>query len=615
MKEGRDTVGASVAVGGDVAGRSGRADLPVDVRRRVGGEASDAAVVEAVLDALPSPTVLLDPDGTVVMGNRAWTAAGEEHGRRIDIAADYYADALLLCDDADARTLVQSLRELAEGLRSEVSIDRSLPSPAGAGLLWFHVQARRVDEAGHVVVTHTDVTSRVRAEQAAHWRARHDHLTELPNRAHLHELIDAELQRSDRRPVSVLFLDIDGFKDVNDSLGHEVGDELLRQLADRLVALTRGQDTVGRLGGDEFVVLCRDCDSDGAQALARRFRCTFGDPFDLGVRTTRLTTSIGIATARAGDPPGTRSTDLVRDADLAMYAAKSSGRDGIRVFSPDLRHAVQRKVQVAAELREAIAGNQLVLHYQPVLQLPSGDIAGAEALVRWQHPERGLIPPCDFIPAAEQTDLIGPLTRWVLGEATRQAASWVRQGVPFLVGVNVSPAALAADTLLDDVAEALRNSGLAPEHLIVELTESSVAEDPERAAAQFAALRISGVEVAIDDFGSGYSSLGQLVRIPAGVLKIDRSLVTGAVDRPSQSAAAIAAVAGLARACGMRSLAEGVETAEQLSLAAELGCTYAQGYYIARPMPAEELTRWLAARPTTRGMITRSAGELLVPGR
>jgi PAS domain-containing protein len=169
MKEGRDTVGASVAVGGDVAGRSGRADLPVDVRRRVGGEASDAAVVEAVLDALPSPTVLLDPDGTVVMGNRAWTAAGEEHGRRIDIAADYYADALLLCDDADARTLVQSLRELAEGLRSEVSIDRSLPSPAGAGLLWFHVQARRVDEAGHVVVTHTDVTSRVRAEQAAHW--------------------------------------------------------------------------------------------------------------------------------------------------------------------------------------------------------------------------------------------------------------------------------------------------------------------------------------------------------------------------------------------------------------------------------------------------------------
>src|SRR4051812_35695309 len=202
-----------MAVGGDVAEGSGRADLPVDVRRRVGGEASDAAVVEAMLDALPSPTVLLDPDGTVVMGNRAWTAAGEEHGRQIDIAADYYADALLLCDDADARTLVQSLRELAEGLRSEVSIDRSLPSPAGAGLLWFHVQARRVDEAGHVVVTHTDVTSRVRAEQAAHWRARPGHLTQLPHPPPPPEPLDAPLQRSAPPPPSPLVPDIDGFKD------------------------------------------------------------------------------------------------------------------------------------------------------------------------------------------------------------------------------------------------------------------------------------------------------------------------------------------------------------------------------------------------------------------
>ncbi len=204
----------------------------------------------------------------------------------------------------------------------------------------------------------------------------------------------------------------------------------------------------------------------------------------------------------------------------------------------------------------------------------------------------------------------------MLGQATRQTAEWVRQGVPFLVGVNVSPAALAAGTLVDDVAEALAVAGLAPEHLVVELTESSVAEDPERAAAQFAALRLSGVEVSIDDFGSGYSSLGQLLSIPAGVLKIDRSLVTGAADRPSQSAAAIAAVVGLAKACGMRSLAEGVETAEQLALAAELGCTFAQGFHIARPMPAEELTSWLAARRTTRSRdVARSAGTLLPPGR
>ncbi len=600
----KGALGVSVDGGGDVREGSGT-ELPLDVRRRGGGAESGAVVVEAMLDALPSPTVLLDPAGTVVMGNRAWTAAGDEAGEHIATGADYYADALRLHDDADARALVRSLRELSQGLSSKVSVDRALPGPADGDMRWFHVQATRVDEAGHVVVTHTDVTARVRAEQASHWQARHDHLTELPNRAHLHELIDAELSRA-QRSVAVLFLDVDGFKDVNDSLGHEVGDELLRQVAARLMAGTRAQDAVGRLGGDEFVVLCRDCDADGAELLARRFQSAFAEPFRVAGRALRLSASIGITAAGPAGRVPTRSTDLVRDADLAMYAAKAAGRNRIRVFSPDLRHAVQQKVRLAAELAEAIDGGQLVLHYQPVLHLPSGEIAGAEALVRWQHPERGLIPPCEFIPVAEKGELIGPLTRWVLGEATRQAAELVRQGRPFLVGVNVSPAALAAGTLVGDVADALAVAGLAPEHLVVELTESSVAEDPERAAAQFAALRLSGVEVSIDDFGTGYSSLGQLLNIPAGVLKIDRSLVIGAADRPSQSAAAIAAVVGLATACGMRSLAEGVETADQLGLVRELGCSYAQGFHIARPMPAGELPGFLATYPGShRGVATQ----------
>jgi diguanylate cyclase (GGDEF)-like protein len=396
--------------------------------------------------------------------------------------------------------------------------------------------------------------------------------------------------------VSVLFLDVDGFKEINDSLGHDVGDDLLRQLAIRLIDGTRAQDTVGRLGGDEFVVLCRDCGPDGAEVLARRFQGALEKPFQLGGRAVRLSASIGIAGVGGRRQAGLRSTDLVRDADLAMYAAKAAGRNRVHLFSADLRTAVQRRIQLGNELRDAIDDGRLVLHYQPVLSLPGGEVAGAEALVRWQHPERGLVPPCDFIPLAEQSDLIGPLTRWVLAEATRQAAQWVRRGHPFLVAVNVSAAALAAGTLLDDVTEALAASGLAPEHLIVELTETSVAEDAERAASQFAALRLTGVEVAIDDFGAGYSSLGQLLNIPAGILKIDRSLVTGAPERPSQSAAAIAAVVGLARACGMRSLAEGVETLEQLALATDLGCTYAQGFHIARPMPADELERWLTSR-------------------
>jgi diguanylate cyclase (GGDEF)-like protein len=564
--------------------------------------------VEAVLDSLPSPTVLLDPDGVIVMVNSAWTAAGLEHGAPIEIGADYYEQAIGLTDDDDARRLVVELRELSRGLRDDVAVDRSLPSPGDGGMHWYHVQGRRVDQVGHVVVTHTDVTSRVVAEQASSWRARHDHLTELPNRAHLHELIEAELQHPDRPPVAVLFLDVDGFKDVNDSLGHDVGDDLLRQLAGRLIAGTRSEDTVGRLGGDEFVVLCRNCDAEGAERLALRCQAAFDKPFQLAGRTVQLSASIGIAGADAMGPRCTRSTDLVRDADLAMYAAKAAGRNRIRVFTPDLRSAAQRKMQLAGELREAIDSGQLVLHYQPVLHLRTGVVNGVEALVRWQHPERGMLFPGDFLDVAEQYELMVPLTRWVLAEATRQAAEWIRTGTPILVGVNVSATSVATSTLPDDVRGALAASGLAPENLVVELTETTVAEDPVRAAEQFAALRVAGVEVAIDDFGTGFSSLGQLVNIPAGVLKIDRSLVTGAADGRSQSAAAIAAVVALAQACGMRSLAEGVETAEQLALAAKLGCTFAQGFHIARPMPADELVRWTAGRP-----LVRRPAELLHP--
>jgi diguanylate cyclase (GGDEF)-like protein len=444
------------------------------------------------------------------------------------------------------------------------------------------------------VVTHTDITDRVRAERTSAWQARHDHLTELPNRAHLHELIDAALQLPGRGAVTVLFLDVDGFKDVNDSLGHDVGDDLLRQLAARLGGRTRSDDTVGRLGGDEFVVLCRGCDKDGAEALAERFQSSFEEPFLLGGRPIRLSASIGVATAPANRPDNPRSTDLVRDADLAMYAAKAAGRNRIRVFTPDLRMAAQRRALFAAELREAIDADQLVLHYQPVLYLPTGEATGVEALVRWQHPERGLVPPAEFIPLAEQHELIAPLTRWVLRTALRQAAVWERQGLDLVMGVNVSAVHLSTGTLVGDVAEALAEAQLAPERLLVELTESTVAQEPELAAAQFARLRVLGVEVSIDDFGSGFSSLGQLVNIPAGLLKIDRSLVAGAASRRSQASAAIAAVVGLGRACGMRSLAEGVETADELRLVEDLGCTFAQGYHIARPMPADEVPGWLA---------------------
>ena len=558
--------------------------------------AADHAVrVEAVIDALPSPTVLLGADGTVLLANSAWTArnaAVEGTPVALGVGGDYFAAARRLGDAPAGEALVAELGELSRGRRDSVALDCVAPEVDGS-TRWFHLQASRVDEAGQIVVTHTDITSRVLAERTSAWQARHDHLTELPNRVHLHELIDEELRRPGRGAVTVLFLDCDGFKEVNDSLGHEVGDELLRQVAARLSTRTRAGDTVGRLGGDEFVVLCRDCDTAGAEALAARFQGAFDEPFALGPRTARLTASIGIASCGVDDA-GLRSSDLVRDADLAMYAAKAAGRNRVRTFTTDLRYAAERKALLAGELRDAIEADRLVLHYQPVMHLPTGECSGVEALVRWQHPERGLLAPGEFLAAAERQDLIAPLARWVLGEATRQTAEWSRRGLSVVTGVNISASHFATGTLVDDVAEALAAAGLPPEQLIIELTEISVADEPERAAAQFAALRRTGVEVSIDDFGSGWSSIAQLINIPTGVLKIDRSLVAGVEGRAGSAEAAIAAVVGLAAACGARTLAEGVETAEQLARAAALGCTFAQGYHIARPMPADDLERWMS---------------------
>ncbi|RBY94447.1 GGDEF-domain containing protein [Blastococcus sp. TBT05-19] len=590
-----------------------RSELPEDARRPGVGRSGDGALVAAVLDALPSPTLLVDADGRVRLTNLAWRAAADSFGDprfEVGLGGDYFGLALdVMRDEQATRGLIEDLRRLSRGELDSVSADYALPT--GGGTRWYHLMASRVDQAGHIVVTHSDVTSRVQAERTSAWQARHDSLTELPNRAHLHELIDQELQRPDAPAVAVLFLDVDGFKDVNDSLGHDAGDELLRQLAARLTAVTRGQDTVGRLGGDEFVVLSRDCDLDGAEMLAQRCQVTFDQPFELGGRMVRLSASIGIAAAPGGRTT-LRSTDLVRDADLAMYAAKAAGRNRVRVFSPELGALVQGKVQMASELRDAIEDGQLVLHYQPILHVPTGEYNGCEALVRWQHPERGLLPPGDFLPVAEQYDLLVPLTRWVLREVGAQHAAWRAQDLDLVIGVNVHARHLSTGTLVDDVLSALEESGMPPSNLVCELTETSVAEDPECAASQLAELRRRGVEVSIDDFGSGFSSLGQLVNLPTGVLKIDRSLVAFTEGRESHAAAAIAAIVALARACGSESLAEGVETAGQLALATELGCTFAQGYHLARPMPAAELPAWMAARGGGR---RRHPGSVLPAGK
>ncbi|MGY2127438.1 putative bifunctional diguanylate cyclase/phosphodiesterase [Blastococcus sp. SYSU DS0617] len=568
--------------------------LPADVRRRAGDQPGAALLVEAVLDALPSPTLLLDSSGTVLLANSAWRMAAEvldDDRFRVAVGGDYFALALQVRDDEPTRELVAGVREVSMGLRDSATADYPVPLPSGTR--WFHLQASRVDQAGSIVVTHTDVTSRVRAQRASAWQARHDALTSLPNRAYLHELIDADLAAPGRTPA-VLFLDLDGFKEVNDSLGHDTGDDLLREVAARLTATVREGDTVGRLGGDEFVILSRGCSAADAAALAERLRATVERPYELAGRVIRLGASIGIA--GTSGHRYLRSTDLVRDADLAMYAAKAAGRNRVHVFSPDLRDAAERRATLAAELRDALLRDELVLHYQPVVHLPTGRCTGMEALVRWQHPRRGLLQPGEFLPTAQAHDLMTPLARWVMTEATRQIAAWERIGIRLVVAINISAEQFSSGTLVEDVFTALTTAGVPPELLVVELTETSVAEDPELAAEQMAELRRRGVEVSIDDFGSGFSSLAQLVSLPAGMLKIDRSLVNFTEGNRDRAAAAIAAVVALGQACGIRSLAEGVETAGQLALARDLGCTFAQGFHIARPMPAEDVPGWVFAQ-------------------
>ena len=562
------------------------------------------AVPASVLDAFPSPTALLDSEGTVLLVNAAW--AGQlEQGAALPLAAgDDYAEAVLAArDDDDVRTLLAGLGELTAHGGPPVSIDVALgPAPVGR---WVHVQASRVDESGQLVLTHTDITASVEAVRDSARRALYDHLTELPNRVHLQELVEAELTSGDERGTAVLILDVDEFKAVNDTLGHDTGDLLIRQVAARLARATRELDTVGRLGGDEFVVLCRDVDAEEALRLAERCRAVFTEPFTVAGATVPLTASIGVAVSG-----GQRSSaaDLVRDADLAKYAAKAAGRNTVTLFEEELRDAAQRRLRVTTELRDAIGAGELVVHYQPLLHLRTRTVTGVEALVRWQHPERGLLPPSEFVPVAEASGLVDELTRWVLATVARDAAGWDAMGLPLTAAVNISATHMGSGTLVSDVNSVLASSGLRPERLVLELTETSVAEDPERAAEQFAELRVSGIEVSIDDFGSGFSCLGQIVSMPAGILKIDKSLVQGIAGvghkQASQSAAAVETVVSLARACGMRSVAEGVETPEQLATVAALGCTYAQGFVIARPMPAEDLPRWLGSRSRRRAALT-----------
>jgi diguanylate cyclase (GGDEF)-like protein/PAS domain S-box-containing protein len=440
-----------------------------------------------------------------------------------------------------------------------------------------------------------EAIAREAAEDRMRHQALHDPLTGLPNRTLLLERLGHWLERAERGAsnAAVLFVDVDHFKVVNDALGHELGDELLCTVARRLRGALRPSDTVARVGGDEFVVLCEDIGRSEHEALAvaKRLSDAFEEPFKLAGRVHRVTASIGVATWKSG----ATADELMRDADAAMYRAKERGRARFELFHEGMRSWSEKWLTIENELREALEQGQLSNVYQPIVDPSDGGIVGFEALVRWHHPERGTVPPLDFIPMAEQCGLIVQLGHAVLLEACQEAASWPPRsdGAELRISVNLSPRQLVDPGLVDSVQAVLRVTGLAPDRLSLEITESAFADDPARALDVLQRLKGLGVRLELDDFGTGYSSLTYVRMFPIDALKIDRSFVQGLCQSP-EDAAIVAAVISMGRALGVNVVAEGVESQDQASVLSTLGCRLAQGFLFSRPVPAGKLAELVA---------------------
>lgn len=468
---------------------------------------------------------------------------------------------------------------------------------------WIGVSAQpRFDPDGavvEVICTVEDVTQQKTAEAELTLNNLRDSLTSLPNRALFMERLSRAILRSDRRKffAAVLFLDLDRFKVVNDSLSHEAGDKLLIQVANRLRGCLRPEDTVARLGGDEFVVLFEDIltVNDGL-TVADRISQGFNAPFAIHEQEVFTTCSMGLAISTSSE---TLAAELLRDAEVAMYRAKAKGEGSIEIFDPSMNAQALARFQMESELRRALERGEFVLHYQPVVGLRNGRIEGWEALVRWNHPERGMVPPLDFISLAEETGLIVPLGRWVLEEACRQAGEWGRSfpAEPrHLMNVNISARQFQHRDLISTVLGALRAGAMEPGELKLEITESIMMRDPQASLEAMKTFKSMNIHLVIDDFGTGYSSLSYLKRFPVDTLKVDKSFVDG-LGKDAESTAIVTAVISLAKSLGMRVTAEGIETREQMEHLQRLDCDQGQGYHFSRPLPRAAAEELLARNP------------------
>jgi len=545
-----------------------------------------------LIDQIPAITYLARADAirsTAFVSPQAKAMTGFSPGEWM---ADPELWAKQIHPDDRERVLAEYRRSIATG---EPFVSEYRAVTREGNVVWWRDEGRvyhdgpaRAQLLGGVVV---DVTAHREAEEALRDIIHRDALTGLANRSLLQRRLERALQRATRegRPVALLLVDLDRFREVNNTLGHQNGDLVIQEVAARLGDVLGEADRVARVRGDEFALLLPDADAALAQQVAGKVLKALEQPIMVERLPIEMGASIGIAVAPAH---GVESEALLRKADLAMQAAKKQ-RSGALVYTPQCDPYNPRGLVLLGELRRALEGNQLLLHYQPKVDLRSGSVTGAEALVRWRHPKRGLVPPNDFIALAEQGGLIKRLTRWVLDEAVGQCDAWRRGGTRLPVSVNLSARNLHDAQLLDDVPELLERRKLEPEFLEFEITETAVMADAPRAVETLRGLRAHGVGLAVDDFGTGYSSLVYLRKLPVSLLKIDKSFVIGMAAHEEEDEIIVRSTTDLGHHLGLQVVAEGVEDRPTFDKLGTLGCDAAQGFYMARPMTAPDLGMWL----------------------
>ena len=551
--------------------------------------------LRTAIEQSPLGTIIVDPDGRCILVNAAcndlW-GMGEDSSLVGSSIFDHH--------QALAMGLIPYVKECMGdgGVITPLLFYESAPASPDATSRWFKAFIYAVrDEAGgllQVGIMLEDFTGRKTLEEQLAHQAFHDSLTGLPNRALLADRLGHALsvsrQKADRNGgvsgegdrVALLFLDLDDFKRVNDTLGHIIGDELLVKTARRVEASLRPGDTFARLGGDEFAVLLDEAGAGGAGNLAGRLLEALRAPFLVNGHELFVTFSIGVELSDVGEEGG---EDLLRRADVAMYRSKRSGKNRYNLLSREAMSSVLRSVKLKEDLRRAIEREEFRVYYQPLVLLETEEVVSYEALLRWEHPEHGLLEPADFIPLAEENGSIIPLGRWVLREACRQAPMLWEQTSPeepLKVMINLSPLQFRHPSLVESVTTALSESGLQPRNLVLEITESAMMDESATAEAMMRALENRGVKFALDDFGTGYSSLAYLTKIPASILKIDRTLIAG-VDENPEGSAVVSSIINLAHALKLTVVAEGVETTGELEELRSLGCDLGQGYHWRRP--------------------------------